>query len=315
MDRRRIATVIPLYNGSKYIRQAIGSVLQQTRPTDRIVVVNDGSSDDGPEIVSSEFPKHLVQIIDLDNGGQSRARNVGVQAAPDCDLVAFLDQDDAWYPEHLDVLEKAFHSHSTQRLAYAYSNLDQIDRVGRRIHQSLLDLIAGPRQKTKIHELIGSDLFVLPSASLVDRSAFLSVGGFDERLSGYEDDDLFLRLFLAGFDHAYVATPLSQWRIYSESCSSSPRMRKSRLTYAMKLMEMFPKDEAACLDYPKHVIWPRFQRTLRFEMKRAIYVHDHTSFGDLAEDFIKIAKAAGSYDLTSRLTLKRYRLKAMLRAA
>ena len=177
MNRHRIAAVIPLYNGSRYIRHAIDSVLQQTRRPDRIVVVDDGSCDDGAEIIATTYAQHGVEVIHTDNGGQSRARNTGVRVASDCDFVAFLDQDDIWYPEHLELLERAYLDAHSERLAYVYSNLDQIDVAGRRIHQSVLDLVAGPRQKTKIHELIGLDVFVLPSASLLVRSAFLSVGG------------------------------------------------------------------------------------------------------------------------------------------
>lgn len=315
MDRHRIAAVIPLYNGSRYIRHAIDSVLQQTRRPDRIVVVDDGSCDDGAEIIATTYAQHGVEVIHTDNGGQSRARNTGVRVASDCDLVAFLDQDDVWYPEHLELLERAYLEAHSERLAYVYSNLDQIDVAGRRIHQSVLDLVAGPRQKTKIHELIGLDVFVLPSASLLVRSAFLSVGGFDEQLSGYEDDDLFVRLFLAGFDHVYVPTSLSKWRIYNESCSRSPRMRRSRLRYALKLIEMFPKERPVGLDFPAQLVWPRFARTLRLEMKRAIRARDREAFVALADDYVRIARAANCFDVPSWLEVTKYRFKSLLRAA
>lgn len=59
-------------------------------------------------------------------------------------------------------------------------------------------------------------MFILPSASLIVRKAFDRVGGFDERLCGCEDDDLFLRLFTAGYANVFIDEPLSQWRIYSD---------------------------------------------------------------------------------------------------
>lgn len=315
VSRHRIATVVPLHNGSDFVVEALESVFGQTRQSDRVVVVDDGSSDDGVDAIARAFPQHGIEVLQTVNGGQSRARNLGVQAASDCDLIAFLDQDDAWYPEHLEVLEGVFLKSSLRRLAYVYSNLDQIDREGRRIHQSLLDLIDGPRQKTKIYDLIGLDVFVLPSASLVDRTAFLSVGGFDEQLSGYEDDDLFVRLFLAGFDHAYVATPLSQWRIYGDSCSQSPRMRISRLRYAMKLIGMFPKDPAGGLDFPRDVVWPRFSKTLRQEIKRMMMAGNRRGCNELADDLICIAKATNRYDVKTWLKVANYRIRALLSAA
>ena len=57
-------------------------------------------------------------------------------------------------------------------------------------------------------------MHVLPSAVLIAREAFEAVGGIDERLSGYEDDDLFLRIFGAGYDNVYLNERLSKWRIH-----------------------------------------------------------------------------------------------------
>jgi GT2 family glycosyltransferase len=113
-------------------------------------------------------------------------------------------------------------------------------------------------------------MFVLPSASLISRSAFLSVGGFDERLSGYEDDDLFLRMFRAGFDNVYLPQSLSKWRIYQESSSYSSRMAVSRATYARKLIERFPNDEDNSRYYVRDLIAPRFFNGMARELRKAI---------------------------------------------
>jgi hypothetical protein len=84
-------------------------------------------------------------------------------------------------------------------------------------------------------------MLILPSATLISRNAFDSVGGFDETLKGYEDDDLFLRIFLAGYKNIYIDAPLSQWRENFGSTSFSPNMRQSRLNYFHKLLEQFPE--------------------------------------------------------------------------
>ena len=79
-------------------------------------------------------------------------------------------------------------------------------------------------------------MFVLPTASIISRVAFEALGGFDESLSGYEDDDLFLRMFRAGYDHVYVDQALARWRIFSTSSTYSKRMASSRMTFANKLL-------------------------------------------------------------------------------
>ena len=88
----------------------------------------------------------------------------------------------------------------------------------------------------------GHDVFILPSAALVDRQATIDAGLFDERLSGYEDDDLFLRLFWSGVRGYYLNVAVTQWRIYPASTSFSSRMAKSRMICFQKLIEAFPDE-------------------------------------------------------------------------
>ena len=111
------------------------------------------------------------------------------------ELLAFLDQDDLWYPRHLAALSPSFGS--DPELGWAYSDFDEIDGDGRLITRQFIAAHQMNHPKTTLHQILGSDLMVLPSASVLRRSAYLAVGGFDVELSGYEDDELFLRMFRA----------------------------------------------------------------------------------------------------------------------
>ena len=113
-------------------------------------------------------------------------------------------------------------------------------------------------------------MYVLPSACVISRKAFLAVDGFDERLSGYEDDDLFLRLFLAGYDNIYLTQPLSAWRIHQSSSSYSSRMGVSRAAYARKLILQFPDDPDMTRYYIRDLIAPRFFRSTVSELRKAV---------------------------------------------
>ncbi len=93
----RISVIIPVYNGARYLGEAIESVLAQTRPPDEVVVVDDGSTDDSA-LVAQRYPVRLMQQTNL---GASVARNHGVEAAQG-DLLAFLDADDLWLPGKLE---------------------------------------------------------------------------------------------------------------------------------------------------------------------------------------------------------------------
>ena len=80
--------------------------------------------------------------------------------------------------------------------------------------------------KRDVLNCLGRDMFVLPGASIISRFAFDSVAGFDEQFVGYEDDDLFLRLFVAGFDNVYINEPLTKWRMHQTSTSFSEKMAR-----------------------------------------------------------------------------------------
>jgi GT2 family glycosyltransferase len=144
------------------------------------------------------------------------------------------------------------------RVGWAYSDIDEIDREGRLITKSYLSTQGIYHPKRSLIEFIGQDLFILPSTSLVLKKAFEQVNGFDERLSGCEDDDLFLRLFLTCYDSSFIPEPLSQWRVRYDSASSSERMSKSRDIYARKLIDTFPDEPLMARYYCRDCIAPRF---------------------------------------------------------
>lgn len=264
----KISVVIPLFNGGRFIAQALDSVFAQQLPAAEVIVINDGSTDDGPEVVANHRNKNSIVLLHKPNGGQSSARNLGVEHAH-ADLIAFLDQDDVWYPDHLRVLIAPFLEARTVELGWSYSDLDAMNESGEIVTRSFLRTRATDHPKRDIASCLKHDMFVLPSASLVSRRVFRDVGGFDDRLSGYEDDDLFLRILLAGFDNVYFAKPLSKWRIYSSSSSYSPRMTISRAIYARKLIGKFSGYCEQSRYYVRDLIAYRFLRVMIWELGKA----------------------------------------------
>jgi glycosyltransferase involved in cell wall biosynthesis len=283
-----IAAVIPLYNGSEFIEEAIRSVFAQTEPVDEIVVVNDGSQDDGAEIVEGLCRLHPITLLRKPNGGQSSARNFAINHTR-CSHVAFLDQDDIWYEDHIERLKNPFVDAKTRNLAVVYGNLDQIGRKGSMIAHRVLDTVPTPQPKTTLQQCLEHDMFMLPSASLVSKEAIEAVGFFDERLIGYEDDDLFVRMFSAGYRFVYLNDVVTKWRIYGSSTSFGPAMARSRLAYFRKQIAAHPDDPGLGVFWTRDVIGPRFMRTALNELIKATKSRDFAGVKSALADTQEIA--------------------------
>ncbi|BCX12974.1 MAG: hypothetical protein KatS3mg067_1912 [Thermosynechococcus sp.] len=131
-----ISVVIPLYNKGPHIAKTLDSVLAQTVPPAEIIVVDDGSTDDGPEVVRRYLDRG-VRLIQQANDGVSVARNRGVEEAA-CEHVAFLDADDWWMPNHIETLARLIQQYPQAGL-YSTAHLIYRDQIYVRPRSSYAD--------------------------------------------------------------------------------------------------------------------------------------------------------------------------------
>ena len=167
--------IIPVYNGEKYIEDAIKSVLNQKYDPIEIIVVNDGSTDSSESIVK-QFGNKII-YAERENAGPPAARNSALEYVTG-DFISFIDQDDIWHPNKLKVQLSIFNKYPDLSLIigfsmkYQFKNIEEIDD-------------AAHKQYTTLELLLGS--------SLVERKSFERVGGFDNDLLSGDDTDWFLR--------------------------------------------------------------------------------------------------------------------------
>ena len=102
----KISVIIPLYNKGFIISETLQSVLAQTFTDFEIIIVDDGSTDNGFEIVS-KFSDERIRLFQQENKGAAAARNLGIEKSKG-KLIAFLDADDYWFPNHLEALYKLY---------------------------------------------------------------------------------------------------------------------------------------------------------------------------------------------------------------
>jgi GT2 family glycosyltransferase len=159
-------------------------------------------------------------------------------------------------------------------VGWVYSDFDETDFDGNLVTHAFLRVQGGVHPKRTIYECVETDLMVLPSASVIRRSAFEQAGGFDEALCGYEDDDLFVRFFRLGWGHVFLDRALVRFRIHATGSSASPRFIASRLRYAEKLVAILPNDSRMFRYYVSDAIAPRFFLTTLDDYVRACSARD-----------------------------------------
>ena len=187
MSHPSVSVVIPTYNRSEFLRESVGSVLAQTFCDLELIVVDDGSSDDTYEVISS-FSDPRIHYEYQENCGVSSARNLGVSRS--CTpYLAFLDSDDVWLPDKLERQLSFF----GERTDISICQTEEVwVRNGHRVN---------PKQKHAKHSgWIFEDCLPLcivsPSAVMFRREAFDALAGFDESFPACEDYDLWLRAAL-----------------------------------------------------------------------------------------------------------------------
>lgn len=280
-----ISVIIPVFNAERsnprYLIEALESVAAQTFRNFEMIVVDDGSTDGSVEMVEQFIASHAglaIRLVRKENGGQSSARNLGAERAAG-DWLAFLDQDDIWLPERPQTVVPYLGDSAD----LVYTDADMIDAKGEvkraRIHTRYG---AGGRQpKTSVSDCIYADVYVMPGITTVRKEMFMQIGGFDECLSGYEDDDFFVRSVQAG-RIGYVPVSTLKWRFYDSNYSRGHRMVDSRLYYWRKLL----------CDYAQEGSHPASTRrlTLRFLREFLAQCSSQLEEGDpLAADNLKAA--------------------------
>jgi glycosyltransferase involved in cell wall biosynthesis len=163
----RISTIMAAYNNEHYVAQALESILAQTLSSDEIIVVDDGSTDGTPEILRN-FAGH-ARIIRQKNGGSARALNIGI-ASSTGDAFAFLDGDDLWQPEKLQIQTAALS---------ADKNVEAVFGAVQQFVTPDLD----PNVSKKYVMPDGPQPGISKNAMLIRRNAFERIGRFEEENS------------------------------------------------------------------------------------------------------------------------------------
>lgn len=190
-----VSVVIPLYNKGPYIARALNSVLAQTFQYFEVIVVDDGSTDEGASMVK-DFEDSRIRLIQQENLGVSAARNKGIEASR-AGLIAFLDADDEWMPDHLETLLKLYNMHPN---AGAYATAWLMQTSSSSIKKANFHAIPAKPWEGLLPNYFRSAAFgdppVCASAVGIPKRILVEMRGFTTEAWWGEDTDLWGRIAL-----------------------------------------------------------------------------------------------------------------------
>ncbi|TMV50000.1 glycosyltransferase family 2 protein [Paenibacillus mesophilus] len=265
----KISVVMAVYNGERYLEQAVNSVLAQTYDNFELIVVDDGSTDRTPEILGTIADSRVKKIRRTANHGAAKILNFAVGKA-DGDWIAIHDADDISMPERLSV--QADYIRKRPELVAVGSRIaciggNGVDPVQLRRAETNLNFGTGGEQLYRNRYLVCP---MCHGSSLFSKEAFLKAGGYDPTYRIAYDYDLWLRLFQIG-PIEKVEQVLYQYRIHSDSLSR----RNGARTYMEKLRCCIRRLRE--FEYSHLAMEPRFavfaNRKLTRDIARKVFPH------------------------------------------
>ena len=187
MAKPTVSVIIPTHNRAELLKRAINSVLRQTFEDFELIVVDDASSDNTPEVVEGIKDGRIQYVRLKKNSGGPVARNTGIKRARGR-FIALLDDDDEWLPNRLELQIEKFESlEKDVGVVYGgfyYVSQDTGEILGKRL----------PRYRGDVYAYFLKENFVGSPTLLIRRECFKKAGLFDPKLKSSQDWDMWLRI-------------------------------------------------------------------------------------------------------------------------
>lgn len=218
----KVSIVIPVYNGSDYLDKAIQSALNQTYKNLEIIVVNDGSVDDGKTAAIAQSYGDKIRYIEKENGGVSTALNRGLEAMTGA-YFSWLSHDDEYRNEKIEKQVDALRKLKKDR-AIALCDTEFIDEDSKVLDKSWGTPQSGVYSAEQVLLLMNKKSLSGISL-LIPKEAFLECGGFDTTLRFTQDADMWKRIFLNDYSLLVDKTVYARSRLHGKQQTNTHRER------------------------------------------------------------------------------------------
>ena len=202
MRSELVSIVLPTYNGAKYLRQSIDSCLAQTYQNIELIVVDDCSTDDTPDIIKSYADSRIRYIRHAQNKKLPLSLNTGFSYATG-KYLTWTSDDNYYIPKAIETLVAAFSTNVAVDFVYSdYFNINELDEI--------TPVTVGAPEKLIFYNSIGASF-------LYKRTIYESLGGFDKEYFLCEDYEYWVRIYLSHFRFHRVSARLYYYRRHSNS--------------------------------------------------------------------------------------------------
>ena len=247
-----VSVVLPTYNRASLLERAIGSVLGQALTDLELIVIDDGSIDHTPDVISKIHDARLHYIALKQNRGHTFARNQGIQHARG-EFIAQMDADDVWHPEkasyqvdlftryeHLDLIfcNAVSINHNTgRRVEYFKQKAQAFQQLQiRELERDAWEVLAGFPEV-----LLVSNIIPHPTV-MFRRSTMESIGGYNENLRGAGDFEYWWRAALRGVKFAYTTRVLLDKHTDAQSLTADKVLALMRHLQALQICEQTTRE-------------------------------------------------------------------------
>ena len=227
----KISVVIPVYNKDKYLKKTIQSVLNQSFKDFELLIVNDGSTDNSVDIIQS-FDEPRIRFFNQENQGVAVARNLGANKA-NTQLIAFLDGDDIWFPNHLEEIWQLYQKFPK---AAFFATAYQI-KYKNHLQKSVFNFNQTQTLIDKFYRYDRGRALFFTSNFAVKKNIFIKTGGFKNGIHA-EDTEFFLRLGIS-YSMAYSKI-VTMTHI---NASDNSLFAQYKLEKKMRLLDSFSSQE------------------------------------------------------------------------
>ena len=212
LNKSVVTVLMPVYNGEKYLKESIESILNQTFQDFELLLIDDYSTDKSLQIIKSFSSKKIKLVCNEQNYGQSITMNNGIKLA-EGKFIARLDQDDLSHPNRLEKQVKFLSENKCTILGYLAYTINEYSKI--------TGYIKHPTTNNSIKNALGVDCALSHSSIMMKKDDILSIGSYSKKYKIAMDWDLWIRAAKNGYEFMNIPEYLCYSRVHNLQATSN----------------------------------------------------------------------------------------------